>query len=133
MENFLLEPNGNYISEVENGLHCLSDPKQKFNDDLHTIGRMQGIDALIEFLKIYKYSNPHKTAQYVYDNFICIPIYEFVKINLDKYSGLKLCQYPQRIQNKFNDWSCHFERQSKRQYSYDDWAIGKKYDKKIFF
>jgi hypothetical protein len=133
MKDFLLEPNYNYVCEVESGLHCLSDPKQKFNDDLHTIGRLQGIDALIVFLKLFKYPKPDETAQYVYNNFVCIPIYDFNKINLDKYKGLKLFEYPERIQNKFNSLSDKFERESKRTYSYDDWAVGVKYDKKRFF
>lgn len=132
MKSFLLEPNDIYINEVESGLHCLSDPKQKFNEDLHGIGRMQGVNALIVFLKFYKYPSPIKTAQYVYDNFVCIPIYEFVKINVDKYNGYKLYEYPKRIQNTFNSMTENFERQSKRKYSYNDWAIGLKYDERFF-
>jgi hypothetical protein len=133
MKDFLLEPSYTYICEVESGLHCLSDPKQKFNDDLHSIGRLQGINALIVFLTVFKYPQPHKTAQYVYDNFVCIPIYDFNKLNVDKYNGLKLCEYPKHIQNTFNGLCDKFERNSKRTYSYNDWALGVKYDKKRFF
>jgi hypothetical protein len=85
METLLLNPPQKYINYVENSLHYMNCPKHMYNEDLHTVGRLQGFEPLVNFLKWAGCTTPIKTANYVLENIVKIKYPEFAKLNTNSY------------------------------------------------
>jgi hypothetical protein len=104
MKTILIEPNEKYIKYIETSLHYMNDPKFMFNDSLHSVGRLQGFNAVVSFLKYYSYSKPNEVAKYVMENIVTVKYSEFIKININSYINKEIkdlnlvCQY---THNKF--------------------------------
>ncbi len=129
--DILLDPNDKYIKYIQTSKHYLNDPKHMFNSDAHSIGRLQGEQALIDWLKGYQYPKPIQTAQYIMQNIVSVKYPEFNQINVNTYIDKTIIELPYLCQLTHDKFEREYES-AKPIWGWNQWAVGIKFDTRVY-
>ncbi len=124
----LLEPNEKFRKHIETSKHYLNCPKFWLNSNLHDMMRQGGLEYIIWFLKLYKFSKPVEKAKEWYEAYKDVKVYDFV--NPNSYIDKELKDLPVRCQETHWKFEREFER-SKKVWGWWEWAVGIEFDKNI--
>jgi hypothetical protein len=127
----LLQPTAKYVDYIAKSKHYLNDPKHMYNDDLHALGRLQGYDAVLFYLKKFGHEKPTEAAKYVMEQLVTIKHPEFSKLNPNTYVDKELHELPLYVQNAHKRENERAEAMKPR-WGWNEWAVGIKYDKNIY-
>ena len=127
----LIEPNEKYTKHIETSKHYLNDPKFMLNSDLKSIYQGGGRYFVETYLKSWDFAKPYATSLEFEEEFGAMSMTEFTKINPNTYLDKKVIELPVRAQ--LTDKRLNREAElAKPIWGWMDWAVGTKYDKRIY-